>query len=199
MNNFNTKYWNNCFITNKIGWDIGYPVPALTKYFDQLTDKNIKILIPGAGNAYEAEYLFKNKFSNVFVLDFSIEAIKSFKKRCPNFPDKNIITEDFFEHEENYDLIIELAFFTSFEPEKRERFIKKINKLLSKNGKYVGLLFTHEFGNPYPPFGATKETYDKLFLKYFNYKTFEIAENSIKPRAGREYFVILEKNSRKKL
>ncbi|MBN2893802.1 MAG: methyltransferase domain-containing protein [Bacteroidales bacterium] len=192
MKDFNVEYWDNLFLNKKTGWDIGYAAPAITEYFDQIKDKNVKILIPGAGNAYEAEYLNNNGLKNTYVLDFSTEAIKSFKKRCPNFPDERIIIQDFFEHTNKYDYIIELAFFTSFTPENRNKLVQKLSKLLNEKGKYVGLLFTHEFEKPYPPFGATKQIYDDLFLKYFNYKTFEIAYNSIKPRKNREYFIILE-------
>lgn len=194
MDKFDKEYWNNLYINNKLGWDIGYAAPPLTEYFDQIQNKNLKILVPGAGNAYEVEYLFKNGFKNVYLLDFSFQAIKSFKKRCPDFPDEQIIIGDFFEHKQSYDLIVELTFFTSFEPDNRKKFVNKIYQLLKSDGKYVGLFFTHEFGENFPPFGATKEQYEQLFGDYFYFKIFEIAYNSIKPRNGREYFFIMQKN-----
>lgn len=101
--------------------------------------------------------------------------------------------EDFFEHKQTYDLIVELIFFTSFEAQNRDKFVIKINQLLKANGKYMGLFFTHEFGRDYPPFGASKEQYEQLFSAYFFFKVFDIAYNSIKPRIGREYFFILQK------
>jgi len=193
MTQFNQQYWDKLYKINKIGWDIGYAAPALTNYFDQLTDKNIRILVPGAGNGYEVAYLFENGFKNVFMNDYSTKAVKSFKKKHPNFSNKNIIKQDFFKLKQKYDLIIELAFFTSFEPSKRKDFVKKIHSSLTEKGKYVGLFFTHEFNKSYPPFGATKTIYEQLFEKYFNIKTFEIANNSIKPRKNREYFFIMQK------
>jgi len=192
---FNVEYWDNLFSENKIGWDIGYVSPPIKEYFDQVKDKNLKILIPGAGNAYEAEYLHKNDFSNVYVLDFSEKAIKSFKKRCPDFPANKIIKQDFFSFNQTFDLIIEQTFFTSFHPSKRSVFVKKIHSLLNNNGKYLGLFFTHEFGKNYPPFGATKETYKQLFGSLFTIKTLKIASNSIKPRREREFFFIFKKIS----
>ncbi len=193
MQKFDVEYWDNLFRKNKLGWDIGYPSPPLVEYFKQLDDKNIKILLPGAGNAYEAEFLYSSGFQNVYVMDFSVEAIKSFKQRCPDFPDDKILIEDFFVHKQKYDLIVEQTFFTSFEPEKREDFARKMADLLFPNGKYVGLFFTHEFGFDFPPFGATKDIYLNLFEPYFSIKNFKIAYNSIKPRKGREYFFIFIK------
>ena len=51
------EYWINRYKEERTGWDIGYPSTPLKEYIDQLQDKNLRILIPGAGNGYEAEYL----------------------------------------------------------------------------------------------------------------------------------------------
>ena len=54
------EYWNNRYISHDFKWDLGEVSDPLKHYFDQLTDTNLHILIPGAGNAHEAEYLFNN-------------------------------------------------------------------------------------------------------------------------------------------
>ena len=41
----NKNFWDLRYQNNEIGWDIGYISTPLKKYIDQLTDKNIKILI----------------------------------------------------------------------------------------------------------------------------------------------------------
>ena len=74
------KAWEHRYVTNDIGWDLGQVSPALKKYFDQLTNKELKILIPGGGNSYEVEYLFNKGFTNVFVIDLSKTAIENIKK-----------------------------------------------------------------------------------------------------------------------
>ncbi len=194
MFQINKAYWDDLYKNNQLGWDIGYISTPLKEYFDQLTNKNLRILIPGGGNGYEAAYLYNKRFLNTFYLDYSAEAVKSFRKKYPEFPEKNIITEDLFNHTETYDLIAELAFFTSIIPEDREKLANKIYNLLKPRGKYVGLFFNHEFNLDKPPYGAMKETYLELIKDKFKVKTFEIAYNSIKPRAGRELFFIFEKN-----
>ena len=85
------EFWNDRWKQNKTGWDLGEVSPSLKSYFDQIKDKELKILIPGCGNAYEAEYLFENGFTNVFIIEISKQAILSFSKRCPLFPIQNII------------------------------------------------------------------------------------------------------------
>lgn len=187
------NYWNNLYQNRRTGWDIGYASPPITNYIDQLTDKNIKILIPGAGRAWEVEYLFNNGFKNVFMLDIAENAIKEFTLRCPDFPEKNIIREDFFKHTAKYDLIIEQTFFSSILPDLRNNYVDKIYNLLNDSGKLVGLLFGIIFPFEAPPYGGNIDEYRKLFQKKFNFVHFDTANNSIKPRKGNELFILLEK------
>ena len=63
---FQKDYWSSRWNNNETGWDLGHASPALVEYVEQLTDKNIKILIPGSGNAHEAQYLFKAGFKNIY-------------------------------------------------------------------------------------------------------------------------------------
>ena len=186
-------YWNHQYEQKKYGWDIGYPSTPIKNYIDQLTDKSIKILIPGAGHAYEAEYLFNQGFKNVFVLDYAENAITKFKARISNFPESQILVEDFFEHSNQYDLIIEQTFLTSLPRIMRVAYAQKMYDLLNNKGKLVGLVFNHEFANDFPPYGGTPEEYKTLFKPYFEFKTFEGCFNSIKPRHDREHFFILLK------
>jgi methyl halide transferase len=143
IQNQTEQYWSNRYETQSTGWDIGFPSPPLKNYIDQLTDKNIKILIPGAGNAYEAEYLIAQGFSNVFVMDISAKPLQNFANRNPDFPKMQLIEADFFEHTGKYDLILEQTFFCSFEPtlQNRNNYAKQMYSLLNNNGKLVGVWF----------------------------------------------------------
>jgi len=193
MKALTVEYWDNSYDTKKTGWDIGYVSTPLKDYFDQLTNHDIRILIPGAGNAYEAEYLWKKGFRNIFVLDFSKLAIESFLARFPEFPKSNILQFDFFQHEGAYDLIVEQTFFTSILPQQRLAYAKKTANLLLPNGKLMGLVFNHAFNFDGPPYGGTESEYRELFSPYYQFNILETAYNSIKPRMGRELFFVLEK------
>ena len=195
MNELTDNDWDQIYKKGQLVWDIGYVSTPLKEYFDQIANKSIKILIPGAGNAYEAEYLNKNGFPNVFILDYSSESIKSFKKRYPEFPSTHLIQEDFFEHQGQYDLIVEQTFFSSILRGQRNAYADKIYGLLKPNGKFVGLLFTHEFDFQGPPFGGNENLYREIFSPLLDIITMEIAHNSIKPRKERELFFIMQKKS----
>ncbi len=191
------EYWTNRYKQNLTGWDIGHISTPLKAYFDQLTNKKLKILIPGAGNAYEAAYLFNNGFKNVFVLDISEEPLHAFSQRNPDFPKHQLIHADFFDHSNTYDLIIEQTFFCSFVPTKqnREAYAKKMNELLVNKGKLVGLWFDFPLKDDFEkrPFGGNRAEYLSYLKPYFEVLTFEKAYNSIGPRKGQELFGIFIK------
>ncbi|RPI17113.1 MAG: methyltransferase domain-containing protein [Ignavibacteriae bacterium] len=191
--NFDKEYWNQKYINEKTGWDIGYVSTPLKEYIDQLENKELKILIPGCGNAYEAEYLVSKGFKNVYLIDWSEIALDNFKKRAHEIPDSHLFCGDFFKHIEKYDMILEQTFFCSLDPSERANYAKKMHELLNDNGKLVGLLFDTSLNDDVPPFGGSREEYVKYFGPYFDFKTYETAYNSIKPRAGREIFMILVK------
>lgn len=193
MENLSDKYWNKRYETNDFGWDIGGVSEPLKTYIEQLDNKNLKILIPGAGNAYEAEFLFNLGFKNVFVLDFAEAPLQNIKKRLPDFPDNQLIQQDFFEHNGQYDLIIEQTFFCAINPSLRAKYVQQMHSLLTPNGKLVGLLFNDILNIDKPPFGGNSEEYQKLFSDTFDIKKMEPCHNSIKPREGRELFVMMQK------
>ena len=78
----NKEFWESRWEFEQTGWDIGFISTPLKKYFDQLTNKELKILIPGGGNSYEAEYLHNLGFKNVYVVDISATALANFQKRA---------------------------------------------------------------------------------------------------------------------
>ena len=55
----NSNYWESRYQKKEIGWDAGKITTPLKEYIDQLTNRDLKILIPGAGNGYEFDYLIQ--------------------------------------------------------------------------------------------------------------------------------------------
>jgi len=190
---FSKQYWNQHYLDERLGWDIGHVSTPLKAYFDQLQNKELRILVPGAGSAWEVEYLFKQGFRNTYLLDFAEQSVAAFKKRCPQFPDDHIILDDFFSHRGEYDLLVEQTFFSSIPPRRRIEYAEKVSQLLRKGGKLVGLLFNHRFDFEGPPYGGTEDEYSSIFAQYFKFESFHLAYNSIKPRQQRELFLLLRK------
>ncbi len=197
----NTKeeraYWSKRYQERLTGWDIGYPSTPIKSYVDQLEDKQIKILIPGAGNAYEAEYLFKQGFKNTYIIDIAEEPLSAFRKRVADFPEEHLILGNFFEHADQYELIIEQTFFCSFPPthENRDLYFKTMAKLLQPSGKLVGLWFDIPLSGDMikRPFGGNRAMYIDFAKPYLSLVSLEPCYNSIPPRANKELFGIFQK------
>jgi SAM-dependent methyltransferase len=185
--------WDNRYLNNDIGWDLGAVSPPLKEYFDQLENNEIKILIPGGGNSYEAAYLFENGFKNVFVVDVSKTAIENIQKRIPSIPSSQLIHGNFFDVEDAFDLIVEQTFFCAIHPNLREDYVVKMNQLLKPTGKLVGVMFNVPLFKDRPPFGGKKAIYLDYFKPYFKIATFKSCYNSHPSRQGRELFINLVK------
>lgn len=192
MEHLSEEFWTNRYLEYKTGWDLGEVSPPLKAYFDQLTNKDLRILIPGCGHGYEAAYLHNQDFLNVHVLDISRPPLDRFMSAHPTFPKKHIHQGDFFEHAAQYDLIVEQTLFCAIDPTLRRRYAEKMNELLVPKGKLVGLLFDTTFESG-PPFGGCREEYLTYFEPYFSIQTMEKCHNSIPPRAGNELFTILQR------
>lgn len=191
--NLSEEYWDRRYVNNDTGWDLGEISPPLKSYFDQLSNQDLKILIPGGGNSYEAEYLHQQGFKNVYVVDLSETALNNFKQRVPSFPSSNLLHQNFFDLEMNFDLIIEQTFFCALHPKLRPSYTEKAAELLYKHGKIVGLLFNVPLNPDKPPFGGNKKEYIDYFKPQFQILLMEPAHNSHHSRSGMELFVKVQK------
>lgn len=189
----NARYWNNRYINKDTGWDLGGVSTPLVEYVDQLKTRELRVLMPGAGNAYDAMYLYESGFKNTEVLDFAKMPLESFASRFPTFPTDQLIRDDFFNHQGTYDLILEQTFFCALSPTLRKDYAKHMSDLLHDKGRLVGVLFDFEFGGEEPPFGGSKTEYIEYFRPYFEICTMAPCYNSIEPRKGMELFINLRK------
>ena len=196
MQTLSSEYWNKRYQNNEIQWSLGKVSTPLKAYIDQLGDKSIKILIPGAGNGYEAEYLFKKGFENVYVVDVSRIALKNLNRRVPGFPKEQLINSDFFEFQvkSGFDLILEQTFFCALKPKLRTDYVLKTYALLKKKAKIVGLMFDFPLTDKGPPFGGSMAEYEALFRPKFQIDKMEPCFNSDTSRQGKELFVMFTKN-----
>jgi SAM-dependent methyltransferase len=189
------EFWDTKYRNNNIGWDVGEITTPLKEYFDHIEDKAVSILIPGAGNSYEAEYLHKLGFKNVVIIDISPTVIANFKNRVPDFPTAHCVNTNFFELSGRFDFIIEQTFFCAIDKSLRADYAKKAYELLKPGGKIVGLLFNAPLNEDHPPYGGDIKEYKTYFNSYFEIEIMEEAYNSIEPRAGRELFVKMKSKS----
>lgn len=191
--NLNQDYWENRWQAQQTGWDLGEVSPPIAAYFSKLECQptNLSILIPGCGNAHEAAFLLKNGYANISVIDISPTACEALSTKFQNEIDEGklrVFCQDFFEHQGQYDLIVEQTFFCALNPSLRNDYVTHMHKLLKPNGKLIGLLFDKNFEGG-PPFGGNKAAYQVLFEQTFNHVSITHCINSAPPRMGTEVWI----------
>ena len=188
------QYWDSQYKAKSTGWDLGEVSPPIKSYIDTLENKNCRILIPGCGNTYEAEYLLQKGFTNVSVIDIAPTLVENIKQKFANNSNIKVVLGDFFAHQGEYDLILEQTFFCALPPTMRQKYVWKMHQLLADDGKLAGLLFNRNF-EVSPPFGGSKEEYSLLFKEAFDFLKLDVCQNSIAPRANSELFIEFKKNA----
>ena len=187
------NYWNTQYENNTTGWDLGEATPAIKNYFEGIKDKNLSILIPGCGNAHEANLLLSLGFKNITVIDIAPKVVADLKEKFLGNENVSISCGDFFELEDKFDIIIEQTFFCALPPQIREKYVWKMHQLLKPKGKLIGLLFNRTFEQG-PPFGGNIEEYKNLFYGSFHQHKIENCIHSALPRANTECWIEFEKN-----
>ena len=191
---FDDNYWSNRYSNQTAAWDTGAITTPLKNYIDQLTNKDISILIPGCGNSYEAAYLLRNGFTNITLIDISTVLCEKLSIEFAEYLQRGlqVICGDFFEHHALYDLIIEQTFFCALDPVLRNRYAANMHELLKPGGKLAGVLFNKSFEGG-PPFGGSETEYRELFQPFFIIEIMAACHNSIGPRSGTEVFIKMVK------
>ncbi len=190
----NADYWNQRYETEQTGWDIGYSNPALIEFVLSGVSKDAKILIPGLGNGYEMEDLWKKGYKQVYGMDLSNLAKGNFLNRVEDFPEDHYLVGDFFKLDQQFDLILEQTFFCALDPKLRPEYVKKMSEVLKPGGILAGVMFNFEKFDG-PPFGGSEAEYRRLFEGKFDIAKLEDCRNSIGPRQGSEYFIKFIKNN----
>lgn len=191
-NTLDDTFWSSRYEQHQTGWDLQKVSPPLQEYIDQLSRKDLRILIPGCGNAYEADYLVQQGFANITLIDISEVLTRQLRQHLAGSP-VQVVHGNFFEHTGTYDLILEQTFFCALDPALRPAYVQHMHTLLAPGGKLAGVLFDRAFEGG-PPFGGSRTEYEELCSPFFTIKTLAPCYNSIAPRAGSEVFLIAQKS-----
>ena len=200
MNNdvSSSKFWDECYINNTIGWDIGSITPVFEDWCNKLQQK-YSILVPGAGNGYDPLY-FASKGHDVTAVDFSKEATNNIKAYAEkNQIDINIINEDIFKLDINlfnkFDYVIEYTCFCAIDRDQRLDYIKMMSDLLKKNGELIGLFLPvlKDEKDGGPPYSINIKEVISQFSDYFDVLKSIKHPLSIKPRLDNEQYIHFKK------
>lgn len=186
-----SNYWNGRYQHGQTGWDIGEASPPIIEFVSGVEDRSIPVLIPGCGNAHEAEWMLDNGFTDITLLDFAATPLDNIRQRLGDRKELKLVHGNFFDHEGEYGLILEQTFFCALHPAQRGDYMEKMASLLHPEGVLAGVLFNVEFEKDGPPFGGSEEEYRKLMHPHLSIVTMKPCLNSIQPRMNSELFFIV--------
>lgn len=170
---------------------MGAVSPPLKAYIDQLEIKDISILIPGCGNAYEAIYLAQSGFSDITVVDIATSPLRNLQEKLEreHVERVRLLHANFFAIQGTYDLMLEQTFFCAIDPGLRSHYVHKTSELLAPGGVLAGVLFSSHFADSGPPYGGIEQEYRSLFSERFSIDTLSPCYNSHPKRMGNEVFI----------
>lgn len=190
LNSDTSKYWEKRYRNKDTPWDLNEVHPALKELILPKIDRSDRILVPGAGFGHDAEWLWHEGFSNIYVCDWAPSALNQFKARLPQFPIEQLLLRDFFELNRAFDCIVEHTFFCALPPSRRQTYLETAGHLLERHcGRFLGILFGEELGRDNPPFGGREEEYEPLFQRQFNTVSLNEIDEQSSPRSVRELFI----------
>ncbi len=192
-----TQFWEDIYLANDAGWDLGGVTPVFESIANQLNPG--KVCIIGSGRGYDA-VMFAKKGFDVTAVDFAPSAIKAVR----NLAKKTdvvvqAIQNDIFtltpEHSNTFDYVIEHTCFCAINPKRRSEYEELVKKILKPEGKLIGLWFpldkTMEDGGP--PWGTTVNEVKSIFNNGWTIEEEGFLDLSIKTRKGREKMIIFRK------
>jgi SAM-dependent methyltransferase len=190
------SFWDQRWHTGQTGWDLNEASPAIMDYFDRTKPPfDARILIPGCGNAWEAEALTRRGYTDITLCDISPTLCANLSERYHDQSAISIVCGDFFDLSGPYDLVIEQTFLCALDPSLRAAYAEHMARIIRPGSILAGLWFSVEFPFDGPPFGGSPEDYLKLLEPYFNLKEAGPCKASVKPRQGNEWFIVAERKN----
>jgi len=193
------EYWENSYKSGEMGWDLGGPTPVFDQWIDTCKEP-LSICILGAGNGWDA-INFASKDHVVTAVDFAESAIRNMLYAAKQSKlEMDIIHMDIFDLDQIYtnhfDVVLEYTCFCAIDPSKRRDYLKMVRHILKSHGDLVGLLFPldKDSSDGGPPFAVQLQPTIELISEYLFLIKQEIPSLSIKPRVGKEVFVIFRKD-----
>ena len=188
-------YWERSYRSGEMGWDLGKSTPILNQWIETCKDP-LTICVLGAGNGWDAVN-FAKKGHLITAVDFAESAVKNMQAAARRSDLKmEILHMDIFElnliYSNKFDVVIEYTCFCAIDPSRRREYLEMVRHILKPKGELVGLLFPidKDPSDGGPPYAVELDPTIKLISEYLSPIIQEVPTMSIKPREGREIFVI---------
>jgi triacylglycerol lipase len=208
--NLRADEWNSAYEKQETPWDLSTPTPEFIRLATSgQFGKSSRVLFPGAGRAHDPIAFAKLGF-HATALDFAPKALTEAHEAAikaggqenkteiffPNGGTLALVTADLFswcrekQQSSRFDYVAEQTIFCAIHPSQRRAFAEAMQAALKPKGQIFSMLFPLEKREGGPPYGISLEDVHSAYQGLFQIEVKE-AEESIKPRKGREKLGIL--------
>jgi SAM-dependent methyltransferase len=189
-------FWEGLYARQGDRWELGRPAPPLSAYFaSRPRAPGDRVAVPGCGRGHDARFLARLGY-RVRGFDFAAPAISEARALAEQEPGLDVVFEqrDVFglaaEYREAFDGVWEYTSFCAIDPARRAEYVRVIRGLLRPAGWLLGCFFPVREGTGGPPFPATREEIEALWLPRFDFIEASAPEASAEGRRGQEWLVV---------
>ena len=162
-------------------------VPELQK------TKSARVLVPGCGRGYALE-----TFSSIFFDSENIvglEVSETARNACEAYQSENkskakCVVEDFFTHDDKYDVIYDCTFLCAIQPTQRHVWAEQMRNLTKKGSRVISLVFPLGDFKGGPPFALSPELVKSLLQNDFDVEELIQVPEDMWARGRPEYLYV---------
>jgi SAM-dependent methyltransferase len=187
--------WEDCYQRGETPWEKGRAHPELLAFLRRQQVSG-RVLVPGCGHGHDARALAASA-DEVLGLDIAEGAIAA-AESYPVVGGEHFVRGDLFDLPARsrgaFDWVFEHTCFCAIDPQMRAAYVSAVAGALRPGGHLLAIFFMNpdmDPGETGPPFGATREELDALFLPKFNLLAEWVPSETFPGRENRELFRLL--------
>ncbi|WP_375749297.1 methyltransferase domain-containing protein [Vibrio sp. HN007] len=193
--NIDVQFWDQLFVKGTMPWDRRGSPKQLEQFLETQSTSERTVFIPGCGAAYEVLSFVKHEHS-VVAMDYSEEAACLAKETLGRYGHL-VHHGDVFKTKfsEPFDWIYERAFLAALPRDKWDDYFSMVERLIVSGGLLVGyFVVSDDYRSRFPPFCLRTDELKQRLMPGFTLIESNPVEDSVEVFAGKEYWMVWQKN-----
>jgi len=186
---------------SKPKFDCNRTEPALVHFLAKNTTfvpelqktKSARVLVPGCGRGYALETFSRTFFDSENIV--GLEVSETARNACEAYQSENkskakCVVEDFFTHDDKYDVIYDCTFLCAIQPTQRHVWAEQMRNLTKKGSRVISLVFPLGDFKGGPPFALSPELVKSLLQNDFDVEELIQVPEDMWARGRPEYLYV---------
>jgi len=186
---------------SKPKFDCNRTEPALVHFLAKNTTfvpelqktKSARVLVPGCGRGYALETFSSTFFDSENIV--GLEVSETARNACEAYQSENkskakCVVEDFFTHDDKYDVIYDCTFLCAIQPTQRHVWAEQMRNLTKKGSRVISLVFPLGDFKGGPPFALSPELVKSLLQNDFDVEELIQVPEDMWARGRPEYLYV---------